>query len=369
MIGNYINIDYDKLPRRKQEEVKEPEKDYSSIGKLLQHPQYKDIIGLYTGKSKAEPVISMADAYALTPKASMGFEGPYAPGGGGGGSIAPMVGAGAASTLGAKALKNLRNRKAEEPQLDASPKVEEKPEVGIEGEAKEAELEKGIEENLQTQFFNTLKDLDINLDDLKKFTELYNSGLLDENSSAELFGGLSKDDPDYQELVDLLKQIIRKYPDIVEYINPNDMHDDNDDNDDNDDDNALKRFVNKAREIFKNKKEKLGKDFNKFEKTDPKAKRNMDIAKNKANIEKKYDYVDRSKMDSSVNRYDASKAKTDSITREKPQFEKAESEIQNRPDYKSNSERVDAYRNWNKMQKGTEVETPWGKDKIAPWNK
>ena len=45
MIGNYINIDYEKLPRRKQEEVKEPEKDYSSIGKLLQHPKYKDIIG------------------------------------------------------------------------------------------------------------------------------------------------------------------------------------------------------------------------------------------------------------------------------------------------------------------------------------
>lgn len=368
MIGNYINIDYDKLPRRKQEEVKEPEKDYSSIGKLLQHPQYKDIIGLYTGKSKAEPVVSMADAYALTPNTSIGVEGPYASGGGGGGRIAPMVGVGAASTLGAKALKNLRNKKAEEPQLGTSPKVEEEPEAGIEGEAEEAKLDNGIEGNLQTQFFDALKDLDISLDDLKKLTELYNNGLLDD-SSVELFGGLSKDDPDYQELVDLLKQIIRKYPDIVEYINPNDMHDD-DNNDDNDDeDNALKRFVNKAREIFKNRKEKLGKDFNKFEKTDPKTKRNMDIAKNKANIEKKYDYVDRSKMDSGVNKYDASKAKTENITREKPQFEKAESEIQNRPDYKSNSERADIYRNWNKMQKGTEIKTPWDKDKVSPWNK
>ena len=132
MIGNYINIDYEKLPKRKQEEVKEPEKDYSSIGKLLQHPQYKDIIGLYTGKNKATPVVSMSDTYALTPRPSMGFEGPYG-GGGGGGSIAPMIGAGAASALGAQALNKLKNKKAEEPKLGVEKKEETK--AGIEGEA------------------------------------------------------------------------------------------------------------------------------------------------------------------------------------------------------------------------------------------
>ena len=46
MIGNYIDIDYEKLPKRKAEESpKTEEKDYSSIRKLLNHPQYKDIIG------------------------------------------------------------------------------------------------------------------------------------------------------------------------------------------------------------------------------------------------------------------------------------------------------------------------------------
>lgn len=365
MIGNYINIDYEKLPKRKQEEVKEPEKDYSSIGKLLQHPQYKDIIGLYTGKSKATPVVSMTDAYALTPRPSMGFEGPYGGGGGAGGGIMPMVGVGAASTLGAQALNKLKNKKAEEPKLGLEPKAE--PETGIEGEAKEAELDKGIEADLQKSFFDTLNSLDISVDELKKFAELAKSGLTNEELPANLFKGLSKDDPDYAELVDLLKQIIRKYPDIVEYINPNDMQDnDNNDNDDDDDDNgAIDRFVKKAREIFKKKKEGLEKDFNKFKETDPKTKRNADIAKNQQNVQKKYDYVERSKMDPEVNKYDASKAKTSEITRTKPEIESADVQESG----KTAAEKHAAARNFQKEQMGREVKTPWRKDQVSPWNK
>lgn len=370
MIGNYINIDYEKLPKRKQEEVKEPEKDYSSIGKLLQHPQYKDIIGLYTGKSKATPVVSMGQAEALAPQANMGFGGPYAAGGGGGGTggIMPMVGAGAASTLGAQALNRLKNRKAEEePKLGLEPKAKDEPETGIEGKASEAELDKGIEADMQKSFFDTLKALDISVDELKEFAELYKSGLADEELPANLFKGLSKDDPDYAQLVDLLKDIIRKYPDIVDYINPNDMqdNDNNDDDDDDDDKGAIDRFVKKAREIFKKKKEGLEKDFNKFKETDPKTKRNADIAKNQQNIQKKYEYVDRSKMDSEVNKYDASKAKTNEISRTKPEIESTDIQESG----KTAAEKQAAARNFQKEQMGREVKTPWRKDQVSPWNK
>ena len=56
----------------------------------------------------------------------------------------------------------------------------------IEGKASEAELDKGIEADMQKSFFDTLKALDISVDELKNFAELYKSGLADEELPANL---------------------------------------------------------------------------------------------------------------------------------------------------------------------------------------
>ena len=184
MIGNYIDIDYEKLPKRKTEESpKKEEKDYSSIRKLLNHPQYKDIIGLYRGKSEAKPV-AMTQSSGLDSSGGYGRGSQYAlplskgilPMGAPAVSSAdalPMIGAGAGAVAASNALKKLTkepkvetfrvpSKKDEPPALDdtqGKTKPEDLPE-GVESAEPAKEPDKGIEGDVEAAKEPLLQFLD-----------------------------------------------------------------------------------------------------------------------------------------------------------------------------------------------------------------
>lgn len=139
MIGNYINVDYEKLPKRKTEETpKTEEKDYSSIRKLLSHPQYKDIIGLYRGKSEATPV-SKNQSFETS-----GLDG-------NGAQFASPIGAlpilgGAAASTGAALRGTVKGPKTEAFKVPSKKDKEEPPVLDdTQGKTKPQDLPEGVE--------------------------------------------------------------------------------------------------------------------------------------------------------------------------------------------------------------------------------
>ena len=235
MIGKYINVDYEKLPKRKTEEApKTEEKDYSSIKKLLNHPQYKDIIGLYKGEKEEKPV-AMTQSSGLNSSDGYGkglqYTLPLSAG------ALPIMGGAAASTAAALrgAVKGPKfdafrvpSKDEKKPVLDdvkGNVKPEDLPE-GVEP-TKPAELGEGIEGDLEPakqSLLNLLDDLGLNPEDAQILLDILDKGVADlgDDDSLELPENVQafKLPPEFKKRV--FDDIVKRYPDLGVKILSND---------------------------------------------------------------------------------------------------------------------------------------------------
>lgn len=364
MIGNYINIDYDKLPKKKAEVQKEPEKDSSSIKKLLSHPQYKDIIGLYTGKSEAKPVIdngtlwSKIDGYSGIGGYGGGYSGGYA--GRGMGGALPIMGAAAASTAATlRGVTKSPSKKSEPPVLDdiqGKTKLQDLPE-GVEP-TKPAESDKGIEaglEKVKEPLVQLLDNYGLDPNDQQAILDILDNGLvnLGDDDSFELPEGVQsfKIPPEFKEKA--LNDILKRYPSLGPKILG--------------DDPASKQEMDKLMDLLERyleaKKYQLDRDAHKFNEEDEGA----EVKRQTAEYNKragKVEYYPREKMDKKVNAKDASKSVTKEISRSNKEETVPESDIMSGSKGKAKEE---AAKNFERLKKGYEVDTLEPKNKPASW--
>lgn len=319
MIGNYIDIDYEKLPKRQPEEKPETEKDYSSIKKLLSHPQYKDIIGLYTGKGKATPVsknqsfeTSGLDGNGAQFASPLGFAA----------GALPILGGAAASTGAAlrgtvKGPKTeafrVPSKKDEPPVLDdmqGRAKPEELPE-GVES-AKPAEVDTGVEGDVEDARLEEIKskfidDIGLSVDEVKDLLTLlddYNNIDLGDDDSIEAPEGTEFFKVNPEEKKQILREFLNRHPDWIEKLLGND-----------DAAVALRNnFNNAIDDLVKHKLEKRRESASEFNLKDKKAQaKRADLEHDKRANE--IELVDKEKMDPKANAYFDSKVKTRNITR------------------------------------------------------
>lgn len=361
MIGNYINIDYDKLPKRQVEEQKEPEKDSSSIKKLLSHPQYKDIIGLYTGKKEEKPV-------AMTQSSGLDSTGGY----GRGSQFAlplsagalPIIGGAAASTAatlrGTVKSPNVKAfKKDETPVLDdiqGKVKPQDLPE-GVES-AKPAEVDEGIEGDVETvrePLVQLLDSYGLSPEDQQAILDILDSGIADlgDDDSFELPEGVQsfKLPPDFKRKA--LNDILKNCPDLGPKILGNDP--------------AAKQEMNKLMDLLERymeaKKSQFDRDAHKFNVEDKEAealRKNAEHKKREGSIE----YHPREKVDEKVTAKDASRSVTRDVSRSNKEETIQESAVMGGSKGKA---REDAAKNFERLQKGHEVDTGEPKNKPASW--
>lgn len=364
MIGNYINIDYDKLPKRQVEERKEPEKDSSSIKKLLSHPQYKDIIGLYTGKKEAKPV-AMTQTSGLDSSWGQGPRSQYTlPLSAG---ALPIIGGAAASTAatlrgtvkGPK-VNAFRNPSKDEknPVLDdvrGKVKPQDLPE-GVES-AKPVESDKGIEGDVEAAREPLVQLLDsygLSPEDQQAILDILDDGIanLGDDDSFELPEGVQsfKLPPDFKRKA--LNDILKSYPDLGPKILGNDP--------------AAKQEMNKLMDMLERymeaKKFQFDRDAHKFNEQDEEAealRKNAEHDKRAGSVE----YHPREKVDKKVTAKDASRSVTREVARSNEE-DIPESSVMGGSKGKA---REEAAENFERLQRGHEVDTGEPKNKPASW--
>ena len=365
MIGNYVNIDYDKLPKRQVEEEKKEDKDYSSIKKLLNHPQYKDIIGLYTGKKEEKPV-AMTQTSGLDSSGGYGRGSQYAlPLSAG---ALPIIGGAAASTAATlrgtvkgpkvNAFK-VPSKDEKRPVLDdvqGKVKPEDLPE-GIES-AKPAESDKGIEGDVDTAREPLIQLLDsygLSQEDQQAILDILDSGIADlgDDDSFELPEGVQsfKLPPEFKRKA--LNDILKSYPDLGPKILGNDP--------------AAKQEMGKLMDLLERymeaKKFQLERDAHKFNEEDKEAealRKNAEHNKRAGRVE----YHPREKIDNKVTAKDASKSITREVSRSNKEEEISESDVMGGSKGKA---REDAAKNFERLKRGSEVDTLEPKNKPASW--
>ena len=365
MIGNYINIDYDKLPKRQVEEEKKEDKDYSSIKRLLSHPQYKDIIGLYTGKKEEKPV-------AMTQSSGLDSSGGYGKGSQytlplSAGAL-PIMGGAAASTAATlrgtvkgpkvNAFK-VPSEEEKRPVLDdvrGKAKPQDLPE-GIES-AEPAEVDEGIEGDVETAKEPLIQLLDrygLSPEDQQAILDILDSGIADlgDDDDVELPEGVQsfKLPPDFKKKA--LNDILKRYPDLGPKVLGSDP--------------AAKQEMNKLMDLLERymeaKKFQLDRDAHKFNEEDEEAESKRKAAehdKRAGSIE----YHPREKVDEKVTAKDASRSVTRDVSRSNKEEDVAESSVLGGSKGKAEE---DAARNFERLQRGHEVDTGLPKNKPAPW--
>lgn len=365
MIGNYIDIDYDKLPKRQVEEEKKKDKDYSSIKKLLSHPQYKDIIGLYTGKKEEKPV-AMTQSSGLDSSGGYGKSSQYAlPLSAG---ALPIMGGAAASTAAAlrgtvKGPKtnafSVPSKDEKSPVLDdvkGKVKPEDLPE-GIES-AKPAESDKGIEGDFETARESLVQLLDnygLSPEDQQAILDILDDGIanLGDDDSIELPEGVQSFKLPSELKKKALNDILKTYPDLGPKILGNDP--------------AAKQEMNKLMDMLERymeaKKLQFDKDAHKFNEKDEEAealRKNAEHNKRAGSVE----YHPREKIDEKVTAKDASRSVTRDVSRSNKEEEIPESSVMGGSKGKA---REDAAANFERLQKGYKVDTLEPKNKPASW--
>jgi len=365
MIGNYIDIDYDKLPKRQVEEEKKEDKDSSSIKKLLSHPQYKDIIGLYTGKKEAKPV-AMTQSLGLDGSGGYGkspqFALPLSA------SALPIIGGAAASTAatlrgtvkGPK-VNAFRNPSKDEknPVLDdirGKVKPQDLPE-GVES-AKPVESDKGIEGDVEAAREPLLQLLDsygLSPEDQQAILDILDSGIADlgDDDSFELPEGVQsfKLPPDFKRKA--LNDILRTYPDLGPKILGNDP--------------AAKQEMDKLMDLLERymeaKKFKFDSDTHKFNEKDEEAEARRKAAEHNKRAGK-FEYHPREKVDDKVTAKDASRSVTRGVSKNNKEESIPESSVMGGSKGKV---REEAAGNFERLQRGHEVDTGEPKNKPASW--
>lgn len=360
MIGNYINVDYEKLPRRKAEESpKTEEKDYSSIRKLLSHPQYKDIIGLYTGKSEAEPA-AMTQTFGLDGNGAQ-FALPL--------GALPIIGGAAASTGAAlrgpaKGSKTnafkVPSKDEKNPVLDdtqGKTKPQDLPE-GVESAEPVKEPDKGIEGDVETAKEPLLQLLDsygLSPEDKQAILDILDNGVADlgDDDSIELPEGVQSFKLPPETKKKALNDILKTYPDLGPKILGNDP--------------AAKQEMNKLMDMLERymeaKKFQFDRDAHKFNEKDEKAEArrvNAEHNKRAGSIE----YHPREKVDEKVTTKDASKSITRDISRSNKEESIPESNIMGGSKGKVKEK---AKANFKRLQQGNELDTGEPKNKPASW--
>lgn len=341
MIGNYIDIDYEKLPKRKTEESpKTEEKDYSSIRKLLNHPQYKDIIGLYRGKSEAKPVMDVMDSGIMGGSSTM-------PGFG-------ILGAAAAQTSknlndaisGNKGLKTIdsdiqgssvlpfrddskpRSSKKEEPPVLDDTQGKTKPEdlpEGVEPAKSAKEPDKGVEGDVETAkepLLQFLDDYGFTPEDQLAIIDILDKGYADlgDDDDVELPENVQSfklTDKDKQKLLD----DIRKHNPDAEIFDPSIRGRE-----------LAEKFIQLAEVYLEAKKQAFDKSKREFNEKDPYTQR---VKESRENDKKAGDieYVDKQKFSEKSNADKAAKDKANKITAkhqetgEYPEVEVKESDV------------------------------------------
>lgn len=366
MIGNYIDIDYEKLPKRKTEESpKTEEKDYSSIKKLLNHPQYKDIIGLYRGNSEAKPVMDITQSSRLES---------YNDGGFGRGALPLSTGAlpiigGAMATTGAALRGSVKGPKfnafrvpskdEKKPVLDdvkGNLKPEDLPE-GVES-SKPVEVDNGIEDDLESTkqpLLQLLDDLGLSPEDAEILLDILDKGVADlgDDDSINLPENVQtfKLPPEFKKRV--FDDIVKRYPDLGVKIVSNDPEGKK----------AWDDLWNLIEKYMEAKKFHLDRDAHKFNEEDELAERKR--------VASKYDkrmgsteYVPREDLDEEINKKDASMSITREVSRSNKEESIPESNIMGGSKGKA---KEDAKAKFKRLQQGNEFDTGEPKDKPASW--
>lgn len=362
MIGNYINIDYDKLPKRKVEEEKKEDKDYSSIKRLLSHPQYKDIIGLYTGKKEEKPVamtqtsgLSGSDGSGLSPQFALPL------------GALPILGGAAASTgaalrAPAKGPKTnafkVPSKEEKNPVLDdvrGKAKPEDLPE-GVES-AKPVETEEGIDD-VQTAREPLLQLLDsygLSPEDQQAILDILDSGIADlgDDNSVELPENVNtfRLPPEFKKKA--LDDILKRYPDLGPKVLGNSPE--------------AKKSMDKLMDLLEKymeaKKFQLERDAHSFNEKDELA----ESKRKAAEYDKRAGRVEfhpRESVDGKVNAKDASKSITREVSRSNKEEDVPESDIMGGSKGKT---KEDAAKKFERLRKGTELDTGIPRSERAPW--
>jgi len=358
MIGNYIDIDYDKLPKRQVEEQKEPEKETSSIRKLLSHPKYKDIIGLYTGKKEEKPVVAMTQSLGLDGSGGYGrgpqFTLPLSAG------ALPIMGGAAAST--AATLRGFTkgpSKRSDPPVLDdvqGKVKPEDLPE-GVES-SKPVESDKGIEGDFETAKKSLVQLLDsygLKPEDQQVILDILDNGVvnLGDDDSFELPENVQsfKLPPDFKKKA--LNDILKSYPDLGLRILGNDPEAKEE----------MDKLMSMLERYMETKKSQFDRDAHKFNEEDEYA----ESKRKAAEYEKRAgstEYHPRESLDKKVNAKDASRSATNEISKSNKEETVQESDIIGGSKSKA---KEDAAKNFKRLQKGHEVDTGEPKNKPASW--
>lgn len=361
MIGKYINVDYEKLPKRKTEEApKTEEKDYSSIKKLLNHPQYKDIIGLYKGEKEEKPV-AMTQSSGLDSNGAQ-YTLPLSAG------ALPIIG-GAMATTGAALRGPVKGPKFDafrvpskdekKPVLDdvkGNVKPEDLPE-GVEP-TKPAELGDGIEGDLESAkqpLLNLLDDLGLSPEDAQILLDILDKGVADlgDDDSLELPENVQafKLPPEFRKRV--FDDIVKRYPDLGVKILSNDPEGKK----------TWDTLWDLIEKYMETKKSHLDRDAHKFNEEDELAERKR--------VASKYDkrmgsteYIPREDLDEEVNKKDASKSITREVSRSNKEEYVPESDIIGGSKGKA---KEDAKTKFKRLQQGNELDTGEPRDKPASW--
>ena len=357
MIGNYINIDYDKLPKRQVEEEKKEDKDYSSIKKLLSHPQYKDIIGLYTGKKEAKPV-AMTQTSGIDGNGAQ-FALPL--------GALPILGGAAAST--GAALRNtvkgpktnafkVPSKDEKGPVLDdvkGKVKPEDLPE-GVES-AKPVETEEGIDDVqvAREPLLQLLDQFGLSPEDQQAILDILDSGIADmgDDSSVELPENVNafKLPPEFKKKA--LDDILKRYPDLGPKVL----------GDSPESKKTMDKLMDLLEKYMEAKKFQLERDAHSFNEKDELA----ESKRKAAEYDKRAGRVEfhpRESVDEKVNAKDASKSITREVSRSNKEEEIPESDVMGGSKGKT---KEDAAKKFERLRKGTELDTGIPRSERAPW--